>query len=127
MGLGDRVLKEHIPTEDQEQMYFIQWFRRTYPDVLIHSIPNGGHRHIAVAAKMKATGQVKGIPDLFIPAWRLWVEMKRIKGGSLSEDQKKVIAYLISVGYDVIVCKGALEAQYKIIEGKYETRNQQPI
>ena len=120
-------MKEHIPTEDQEQMYFIQWFRRTYPDVLIHSIPNGGHRHIAVATKMKATGQVKGIPDLFIPAWRLWVEMKRTKGGVVSADQKIVIAYLKSVGYDVIVCKGALEAQHKIIEGKYETSNPKPV
>ena len=102
------------PSEDHEQMMLVQWFRRTYPGVLIHSIPNGGHRHIAVAAKMKATGQVPGIPDLFIPELRLWVEMKRIKGGVVSADQKSVISYLESVGYRVIVAKGAEDAKVKI-------------
>lgn len=92
----------------------VQWFRRTYPDIRIFAIPSGGHRHIAVAAKMKATGTVKGIPDLFIPAWGLWVEMKRTKGGSLSPEQKDWMAYLESVGYRAIVCKGAEDAKAKI-------------
>ena len=108
-----------IPTEDQEQMYFVQWFRRTYPTVKIYSTPNGGARHIAVAVKMKATGQSKGVPDLCIPAWRLYIEMKRIKGGKLSPDQKDWIQYLESVGYSVIIGFGALDAQNKLIKGNY--------
>jgi len=103
-----------IPTEDHEQMMLVQWFRRTYPGVLIFSVPNGGHRHPAVAAKMKATGVVSGIPDLFIPAWRLWIEMKRVKGGSLSQEQKDWRDYLQSVGYCVIVGKGADDAKRQI-------------
>jgi hypothetical protein len=103
-----------IPTEDHEQMMLVQWFRRTYQGVLIFSVPNGGHRHPAVAAKMKATGVIKGVPDLFVPAWRLWIEMKRTKGGSLSREQKDIIKHLESVGYWVIVGKGAEDAKAKI-------------
>lgn len=109
--LTDRIPTEH---EDHEQMMLVQWFRRTYPEVRIFSVPNGGHRHPAVAAKMKATGVVKGVPDLFIPAWRLWIEMKRVKGGSLSKEQKDWIQYLESVGYRVIVGKGAEDAKRQI-------------
>ena len=103
-----------IPTEDHEQMMLVQWFRRTFHDVRIFSVPNGGHRHPAVAAKMKATGVVKGVPDLFVPAWRLWIEMKRTKGGSLSPEQKDWIQYLESAGYWVIVGKGADDAKRQI-------------
>jgi hypothetical protein len=105
---------DKVPSEDHEQMMLVQWFRRTYPEVRIFSVPNGGHRHPAVAAKMKATGVVKGVPDLFIPAWGLWVEMKRTKGGSLSAEQKDWIAYLESVGFCCIVGKGADDAKRQI-------------
>ena len=63
---------------------------------------------------MKATGVVKGVPDLFVPAWRLWIEMKRTKGGSLSPEQKDWIDYLQNVGYCVIVGKGADDAKRQI-------------
>ena len=114
--------KDIIPTEDHEQMMLVQWFRRTYPDICIFAIPSGGHRHIAVAAKMKATGTVKGIPDLFVPAKGLWIEMKRVKGGTLSPEQKAMIQYLEEVGYRAIVCKGAEDAKAKI-SAFFETRN----
>jgi len=107
-------LIEKIPSEHHEQALFVQWFRRTYPDVLIHSIPNGGHRSQATAIALKVEGTVKGIPDLFIPEWRVWVEMKRIKGGSLSPDQKIIIEYLKKVNYQVIVSKGFLNAKEQI-------------
>jgi hypothetical protein len=105
---------EPIPSEDREQMPFVQWFRRTYPDVRIFAIPNGGHRHPAVAAKLKATGVSSGVPDLFIPAWKLWIEMKRVKGGTVSAEQKDWIKYLEEVGYCVKVCKGAEAAKKQI-------------
>ena len=99
-----------IPSEDQELMLFVQWFRRTYKDVHIFAIPNGGYRTPAGAAKMKATGVMPGVPDLFIPEWHLWVEMKRQKGGVLSKEQKTMIAYLEAVGYRVIVGRGCADA-----------------
>ena len=114
MASTKTTASEIVPSEDQEQMMLVQWFRRTYPDVRIFSVPNGGHRHPAVAAKLKATGVASGVPDLFIPAWRLWVEMKRTKGGSLSAEQKDWIKYLESVGFCCIVGKGADDAKRQI-------------
>lgn len=107
-------MTEKIPSEHYEQALFVQWFRRSYSGVLIHSIPNGGARSPSTAIALKVEGTVKGIPDLFIPAWHVWVEMKRIKGGALNKDQKEMIIYLQSVGYQVIVGKGFLHAKEQI-------------
>ena len=99
-----------IPSEHIEQRNFVQWFRRTYPDVLIFATPNGGGRSMAQAVKLKLEGVVRGIPDLLVPEWRLWIEMKRIKGGVLSEDQKKIIKYLQSCNYSVLIAPGCNSA-----------------
>jgi hypothetical protein len=100
-------------TEDQEQALFVQWFRRTYTQ-RIYAIPNGGARHPAVAAKMKATGTSAGVPDLHEPEWNLWVEMKRANGGRLSDVQKDWIAYLETIGHTVIVGHGWSDAMAKV-------------
>lgn len=95
-----------IPTEHAEQVTFVAEFRRRWPDVRIFAIPNGGYRHKATADKLHREGVSPGVPDLFVPAWRLWIEMKRSKGGRLSPDQKSWIEYLESEGYACIVAKG---------------------
>lgn len=105
---------ERILTEHEEQRELVRWFHQTFHGVRIFAIPNGGKRSIAAAARMKAEGVSAGVPDLFIPAWRLWVEMKRVKGGSLSAEQKDWIQYLESVNYWCIVGKGAEDAKAKI-------------
>ena len=105
-----------IPSEHMEQAVLVMWFRRAYPDVLIFAIPNGGKRSMSVAAKLKVEGVVPGIPDLFVPAWQLWIEMKRVKGGVVSKEQQSMIKYLESVNYCVIVAKGADEARRKVSE-----------
>jgi|TARA_B110000211_G_scaffold57297_1_gene64014 hypothetical protein len=84
--------------------------------VLIFAIPNGEKRAITVAKRLKAEGVVRGIPDLFIPQWNLWVEMKRVSGGRLSPEQKGMIGYLEGVGHKVIVGKGAADASKQILE-----------
>lgn len=100
-----------IPTEHEEQRELVSWFRKTWPGVRIHAIPNGGERSKSTACRLKVEGVVAGVPDLFIPAWRLWIEMKRVKGASLSTEQKDWIEYLEGVGYNVIVGKGAENAK----------------
>jgi hypothetical protein len=105
-----------IPSEHEEQRETVFWFRRTYPKVMIHAIPNGGVRSKAAGARLKAEGVVPGVPDLFVPAWRMWVEMKRQKGGSVSKEQKDCKAYLENVGYTVFICKGADDAKRQISE-----------
>lgn len=103
-----------IPTEHEEQREVVKWFRQSWPSVRIFAIPNGGARNIVTAAKLKAEGVSSGVPDLFVPEWRLWVEMKRIKGGTVSSEQKDWIAYLESVNYWCIVAKGAEDAKAQI-------------
>jgi hypothetical protein len=105
---------EAAPSEHFEQREVVRWFRQTWPGVRIFAIPNGGHRSMATAGRLKAEGVASGVPDLFVPAWRLWVEMKRSKGGSLSPEQKDWIAYLENVKYWCIVGKGADDAKAKI-------------
>ena len=102
------------PTEHFEQRELVRWFRQTWPGVRIFAIPNGGARSAATAGRLKVEGVSSGVPDLFVPAWRLWVEMKRIKGGSVSAEQMDWIAYLGSVNYWCIVGKGADDAKAKI-------------
>ena len=114
---------ERIPTEHEEQREVVRWFRQTYKGVRIFAIPNGGARSPATAGRLKAEGVSSGVPDLFVPAWGLWVEMKRTKGGAVSSEQKDWIKYHEEVGYCVKVCKGAEAAKGQIQaffnEGKF--------
>jgi hypothetical protein len=104
-----------MTTEHQEQSAFVKWLRVCHPNLLVHSIPNGAN--LAGSAnqrgrqwnKLKAEGALAGVPDLFIPELRLYIEMKTATG-RLTESQKKVIPRLESAGYQVAVCKGHKEA-----------------
>lgn len=98
------VLK--YPSEHLEQVFTVAWFRREYPGIRIFAIPNGGGRSKSQAGQLKAEGVSKGVPDLYIPAWRLWIEMKRQSGGTVSKEQKDWHEYLRSIGDSVLVCKG---------------------
>jgi len=104
------------PTESEEQIGFLQWWHAQFPRVRIFHIPNGGHRAMSVAKKMRAEGVRSGVPDLFVPEWRLWIEMKRRTGGRLSADQLDWIAYLEGIGDTVIVGRGAEDASRKVLE-----------
>lgn len=102
--------KTLFPSEHLEQVHLVAWFRRSFPGVKIFAVPNGGHRGKAEAGRLKAEGVTPGVPDLFIPAWRLWIEMKKQKGGTVSTEQKEMAHYLKCVGYDVLICRGAAAA-----------------
>lgn len=94
-------------------MLFVQWFRREYTGVLIFAIPNGGVRGKIAAAKLKAEGVVRGIPDLYVPEWKLWIEMKRVKGGRLSQDQRDILRYLAEFD-NTIVAMGFEDAKRQV-------------
>ena len=103
-----------VPLEHDEQVGFVNWFRSEYPAVLIFAIPNGERRAISVAKRLKAEGVVRGIPDLFVPEWNLWIEMKRAKGGRLSPEQKEIICYLDQY-HTVIIGLGARDASRQVV------------
>ena len=52
--------------EDQLQSECVRWFRYQYPNIVIFAIPNGGIRNPIEAAKLKATGTLAGVADLFV-------------------------------------------------------------
>ena len=114
-----------VPTEAQEQETLFRWaavMTAKWPEMrLLHAIPNGGSRHPIEAARLKAQGVKAGIPDIFLPVARgkahgLYIEMKRRKGGRLSEEQIIMIGWLRQQGYRVEVCKGFDEARDVIME-----------
>lgn len=107
---------DRMPTEHEEQMDFVRWFRRTYDSVRIFAIPNGGERKKAEAMRLKAEGVSKGVLDLYVPAWNLWLEMKKQKGGVISADQHDWAEYLTGLGHTVIFCYGSADAQQKVID-----------
>jgi hypothetical protein len=90
----------------------VSWFRKTFPDVRIFAIPNGGKRSKREAERLKLEGVSPGVPDLFVPQWRLWIEMKAAKGGRLSFEQSDWVDHLNDMGdrHWAYVCAGHLEA-----------------
>jgi hypothetical protein len=115
MGLGGAILME---SEHLQQVRLVSWFRRSYPGVRVFAIPNGGHRGASQGASLKAEGVSPGVPDLFVPEWLLWVEMKRETGGIVSPVQRDWIEYLESIGHKVIVGRGFEDAKRQIEDVK---------
>lgn len=103
-------------SEASHQYGFLIWFHQKFPGVLIYHCPNGEKRSIKTAVRLKKMGVVAGIPDLFIPAWNLYIEMKREKGGVVSEAQEKIMTYLTRHGYVCLVCHGATDASRKVLK-----------
>ena len=106
----EKQISEHL-----HQVRLVSWFRKTYPHVRIFAVPNGGVRSASAGASLKAEGATAGVPDLQIPAWNLWIEMKRTEGGTLSPAQNDWISYLEGIGHKVIVGYGFEDAKAKIL------------
>ena len=52
--------------EDKIQMDCVKWFRIQYPNEIIFAVPNGGSRNLFEAVKLKKTGTLAGVADLFL-------------------------------------------------------------
>ncbi len=106
-------------TEAQEQKLFFKWARANqikFPELqLIFSTLNGVRLAPRLRKEMKEQGNRAGVPDVFLPVSRngwhgLFIELKRIKGGRLSNDQKNFLSLLVGQNYFAIVCRGHKEA-----------------
>jgi len=96
-------------SEDDLQEQVVTWFRLQYPKEIIFSIPNGARTSISVAKKLKKTGLLRGVPDLFIPHVTardggLFIEMKLPKNYP-TEHQKVMLIKLEKLGYRVEIAK----------------------
>jgi hypothetical protein len=114
---------DRTPTEQEEQQDFIRWFRRTYPTVRIFAVANGEKRSKRDGGRLKAAGVSPGVPDLCVPAWSIWVEMKA-RGGSVSPAQRDWHEYLRGIGHTVLVPMGSAEAQRMVTSANPSTTSQ---
>lgn len=116
-------------SESQEQQSLFAWWfwsASRWPDAVMFAIPNGGWRSLRTATRLKAEGVLAGVPDIFLAAPRgsshgLFVEMKRMSGGTVSKAQKLVMARLEAAGYACRVCRGFAEAR-DAVEGYLDGR-----
>ena len=108
-----------IPTERQVQRSILAMCGRLFPDVWITHIPNGAHfagtdrqRAMQMGA-LKGDGLKKGTPDLLC-IWEggkgCFLEVKRVKGGKVSDDQQSVMATLMARNWPVAVVHSDDEA-----------------
>ena len=108
------------PTEASEQAALFQWAAYAegrHPELkLLHHIPNGGSRDPREAHNLKRQGVKPGVPDICLPVPRgcfhgLYIELKRQRGGRLSDEQSGWLSALTRQGYMAVVCKGWQEAR----------------
>jgi hypothetical protein len=77
---------------------------------LLFAIPNGGHRNVIVAKRLKAEGVKPGVPDLCLPVARgqfhgLFLELKADRNTATLE-QTHWIEALRAQGYAAFVTRG---------------------
>ena len=117
-----------IRSEHKEQVEFIHKAKKYLRAVdkaehipLLFAIPNGGFRDTRTAGAMKMEGVRAGVPDLFFAypsAYHtgLFIEMKKVSGGRVSDDQKKMMKLLSGRGYACVVAKGFQQALDYFVE-----------
>lgn len=97
------------PLEADEQKELARWLDRS--DALWCHVPNGGKRAGSVAAELKRQGVKRGVPDVLIFGEpHIAIELKRIRGGVVSDDQEAWLRGLRRRGWVVYVCRGHREA-----------------
>lgn len=110
-------------SEHDEQAALIAWANYqtpTYPELeMLFAAPNGGHRHKATAARLKAEGVKPGVPDLLLPVGRdgyvgLVIEMK-FGRNKLTGHQAWWFTKLSEQGWKTAVCYSFEEAQGEIM------------
>lgn len=117
-------MRNEVPAEEVEQTCLFRWAALqsgAMPELqMLHAIPNGGKRSKAEAARMKAAGVKAGVPDMCLPVPRgeyhgLYIELKRQKGGRLSDEQRIWLGKLREQGYAAYMCCGWNEAAETIM------------
>lgn len=119
-----RVSKTNVPLEDDEAVVFADWLRAMQiPHTHIANEIGGSTRVAKVRAlKAKRMGQTAGVWDyeIFLPVknidgevdayQEMRVELKRQRGGVVSEPQKQWGKVYELAGIPCAICKGAEKA-----------------
>ena len=105
--------------EENLQKSVVDYLKLKYPKIRYCASLGGIRTTFKQAVKAKATGYVKGFPDLQIcyPPHKdagLFLEIKKDKKSYPTKEQKEWVAYLNEVGYYAKVVKGFDECQETI-------------
>jgi hypothetical protein len=117
-----------VPSEHEECRWLIEWAQTQrfngwkLSEVLVH-VPNGAFHGAdrkagaVVARKLREQGLQPGVFDYILPVPilrigcpGLWIEMKRTRGGVVSEEQKKFQERMQQLGWRCEIAKGWVEA-----------------
>ncbi len=108
-----RKSANEVPTENEDQIKLSCWLNSK--NIRHNANANGAKRTIQAGRKLKAMGMSPGFPDIEIPIPRgkysgLYIELKRVKGGRLSTEQRDWLVFLRSNNYYAEVAYGFHEA-----------------
>lgn len=101
--------KYYGPSEYVIQKTFCEWMEANWPDIWLFAVPNGAVRSARAANRLKKEGMSPGVPDLFIPALKLFIEFKT-PVGRVRPAQREWIEYLNGIGYVAVVCRSVVAA-----------------
>ena len=121
-----------VETEDQLQIRVAQWLDLALPPGAVwHHSPNEGNRHVSYKVKQKRMGTKAGWPDIeiFVPGDQskvgisisIFIELKRPKGGKLSENQAMVRDKLELAGCFWQLCR-SIDQVDEFLEGLIKLR-----
>jgi|TARA_S200002703_G_scaffold19982_1_gene16243 hypothetical protein len=106
-----------VETEETLHKRVIQYLDSVLPPKsLYHHSPNEGNRHVNYKLKLKAMGFQSGWPDLElflppseflpgVPPAAVFIELKRKRGGRVSDNQQRIGDNLQALGCYWVVCK----------------------
>lgn len=122
--------KKMSQEESLMQRALIRWWTANcrhfgVPELALFSVPNGGARSQVTGKILKLEGARRGVPDLFLAAYRSWrpsktecteardyyglfLELKRPQG-IVSPEQEVYHEILTKQGYKVVVCRNLQE------------------
>lgn len=117
------MTRNSTPKESTEQVALFRWAAYAagkWPELrLLYHIPNGGTRDPREAHNLRMQGVKPGVPDICLPVAKggynaLYIELKRVQYGRVSEAQRGWIDALNRAGNRAVVCKGWDEARNEI-------------
>jgi VRR-NUC domain len=125
---GQGASRADVNAEARIQAAIVEWARVVAPDILIFSIPNGGLRSKAEAARMKWTGVVAGVPDLCViaPSGRAFFIEVKTPGGRLSPEQHAIFDHLVTLGTPAAIVRSIDDARLAFAEWSIPTREAHP-
>lgn len=102
---GKFQIKRNQP-ERNLQANCVEWFRKTYPNLFIFAVPNGGSRNSREAHFLRLSGATAGVSDLIAVGNGkvLFIEMKVGKGRQ-SEYQKNFQSFVERLGHRYVICR----------------------